>query len=112
MGFPEQLVHLRKQKGLTQQKLADLAGVHVLQIRRYEAGSSQPTLEVIRNIALALSVTSDLLIFGENGRGPDEDLRLQFEAVSKFDEDEKKFIKSVLEGLILRHEAKRWTSAP
>jgi len=59
----------------------------------------------------ALSVTADELIFDENECGPQNGLRLQFEAVSKFSADEKRVIKSVLEGLILKHEAKRWSSA-
>lgn len=79
-----------------------------MQLRRYEGGSSQPTLDVIRNLALALGVTSDRLVFGKDERGPDEDLRLQFEAVSRFNAEEKKAVKSVLEGLILKHEARRW----
>jgi hypothetical protein len=52
-----------------------------------------------------------MLIFGEGGRGPDEDLRLQFEAVSRFAPEEKKVIKALLEGMILKHEAKRWSAA-
>jgi transcriptional regulator with XRE-family HTH domain len=110
MDFPKTLVALRKGKKLTQQKLADIVGVHVIQIRRYESGSAQPTLEVIKKLSIALCVSADKLIFGENGRGPDEDLRLQFEAISKFNAKEKQVIKEVLEGLILKHEAKRWAT--
>lgn len=66
---------------------------------------------MIRKIAVALSVSADELIFDEKERGPGDDLRLQFEAVSKFTAEEKKVIKSVLEGLILKHEANRWSSA-
>jgi hypothetical protein len=36
---------------------------------------------------------------------------LQFEAISKFAAEEKKVIKALLEGMILKHEAKRWSSA-
>lgn len=111
MDFPKRLAAFRKEKGLTQQKLADIIGVHVIQIRRYEAGSTQPTLDVIRKLSVALSVSADKLIFGDNERGPDDDLRLQFEAISKFDPREKQVIKDVLEGLILKHEAKRWATA-
>ena len=100
------LATLRKKKTLTQQALANAVGIHVTQLSRYESGSSQPTLDVIRKIAVALSVSADELIFDENERGPQDDLRLQFEAVSKFTAEEKKVIKSVLEGLILKHEAK------
>ena len=42
---------------------------------------------------------------------PDEDLRLQFEAVSQFDASEKKIVKALLDSLILKHQARRWASA-
>ncbi|WP_250888291.1 helix-turn-helix domain-containing protein [Ralstonia solanacearum] len=48
MDFPKRLAALRKERGLTQQALADLVGVHLSQLKRYEGGTSQPTLEVLR----------------------------------------------------------------
>jgi hypothetical protein len=36
---------------------------------------------------------------------------LQFEAVSRFDPEEKKIIRSLLDGMILKHEARRWSTA-
>lgn len=106
--FPHRLAGLRKQHSLTQAQLAERIGIHVVQLRRYEAGSSQPTLDVIRKIATALQVSADVLLFGEDERGPDDDLRLQFESVSRFDEEEKRVVRSLLEGMILKHEARRW----
>ena len=82
----------------------------ITQMKRYEAGSSQPTLEVIRKLSQALRVSADELLFGTTERGPDEDLRLQFEAVSRFYDEEKKVVRSVLEACILTHEARRWSS--
>lgn len=110
MDFPATLAALRKKKKLTQQQLADTVGIHVIQIRRYESGNAQPTLDVIKRLSIALMVSADELIFGDSERGPDDDLRLQFETISKFDSQEKQFIKEVLDGLILKHEAKRWSS--
>jgi transcriptional regulator with XRE-family HTH domain len=89
MEFPQRLSAIRKEKGLTQQKLAKLVGLHVAQVRRYEGGTSQPTLEVIRKLAVALSVSADTLLFDKDERGPDNDLRLQFEAISRFEPEEK-----------------------
>ena len=109
MDFPERLSMLRREHGLTQAALAESAGIHVSQLKRYEAGTSQPTLEVIRKLAVALSVSADLLIFDKDERGPDDDLRLQFEAVGRFSKEEKNIAKAVLEGLILKHEAARWS---
>lgn len=111
MNFPDRLAALRKQKGLTQQALADQVGVHVIQIRRYEGGKTQPALDVIRNLAVALGVSADTLVFEEGERGPDEELRLQFEALARFRPEEKQVAKTVLESLSLKHEADRWAKA-
>ena len=108
LDFAHRLAELRKHHSLTQQQLADRIGMHVVQLRRYEAGTSQPTLEVIRKLSTALQVSADMLLFGKDERGPDDDLRLQFEAVSRFDEEEKRVVRSLLEGMILKHEARRW----
>jgi transcriptional regulator with XRE-family HTH domain len=53
--------------------------MHISQIRRYESGQSQPTLDAIRKLALALRVSADMLLFEKDERGSDEDLKLQFE---------------------------------
>lgn len=55
---------------MTQQTLADAVGCHVTMIRRYEAGETQPTLEVIRNMARALSVSADALVFEQVSAAP------------------------------------------
>jgi len=47
------------------------------------------------------------LVFGEDHRSPDDDLKLQFEALSQFDENERMVVKELLESLILKHNAKR-----
>ena len=96
---------------LTQEALAELAGVHTIQIHRYESGASQPWLEAIKRLAVALGVSSNELLFEESERGPDEELRLQFEAIREFDPEEKKLVKALLDSLILKHQARRWASA-
>lgn len=107
MEFVKQLIHLRKQRGLTQQALATAIDLHVNQIKRYEAGTAQPTLETLVKLAKELHTTLDDLVFGEDQRGPSNELRLQFEALNQFDEEERKVAKAVLESLILKHNAKR-----
>lgn len=54
MAFADRLTTLRKQRHLTQATLAERANTHVTQIRRYEAGTSTPTLDVLRNLAREL----------------------------------------------------------
>jgi transcriptional regulator with XRE-family HTH domain len=95
---------------LTQKQLADKLDVKRSLIDYYESGASQPPLDVIKNLAKTLQVSSDELIFGEDERSPSDDLKLQFEAVSRFPEEEKRIVKALLEGMILKHEAKRWAN--
>ncbi len=110
MSIAVRLITLRKEKNLTQQEMADKIGLHVNQVRRYESGSAQPSLEALKKIAVALSVTIDSLVFGEGERGPDEDLRLQFEAISSMSPEEKQIIKALLDGMIIKHQTRKMVS--
>lgn len=107
-NFAARLTAARKDASLTQQQLADRASAHVTQIRRYEAGSSQPTLDVLRSLALALNISADSLLFDEDERGPQtRSLRLKLEAVDQFTPDEQAHVAAFIEGALLRHHAKQ-----
>ncbi|NRB25946.1 helix-turn-helix transcriptional regulator [Shewanella sp.] len=110
MSIQERLISLRRDKQLIQQEMADTIGVHVNQIRRYEAGATQPSLEVLKKIAVTLHVSIDSLVFNASERDPDDELKLQFEAIQGFTEQEKLVTKTVLEGLILKHDANRFSA--
>lgn len=104
MEFPERLVALRKARGLTQQALADQVGLAVLQIRRYEGGTSQPTLDVIRRLAIALGASADMLVFDDKERAPSETLRYQFETVSRLSEHEQELVRELLDAVIVKNQ--------
>jgi len=57
--------------------------------------------------AKELHTSIDDLVFGEHERDPIEDLKLQFEALTQFDDNERMVAKELLESLILKHNAKR-----
>ncbi|WP_220486998.1 helix-turn-helix domain-containing protein [Pseudoalteromonas sp. SR45-1] len=107
MAFPERLESLRKERGMTQQVLADAIQVHVSQIRRYESGNTQPTLDVLRKLAIALAVSADLLVFDKDERNPRDELKRQFEALNDFDDNEVHIARELLDSLILKHNAKQ-----
>lgn len=48
MDIAKKLSTLRKRKGLSQQAFADCIGIHVTQVKRYEAGTALPSLEAIK----------------------------------------------------------------
>lgn len=108
MSFSQRMITLRRERGLTQQAFADATGIHVQQIKRYEADTSQPSVEALKKIAKCFGVTTDWLLFEDAERGPDEDLRLQFEAMGQLTPEEKEVARAVLEGLVLKHVARQW----
>lgn len=112
MPFPDRLAALRKQRGFTQEALAELVGVTKTQVYRYENGSSQPTLDVIKKLAVSLCVTTDELIFEEGERKPDDSLLFLMEGISMLDPDEKHVVREMVEGILLKHQAKRLIRQP
>lgn len=107
MQFASHLIQFRKTQHLTQQGLADAAQIHVNQIKRYEAGTAQPNLEALVRLAKALHVSLDVLVFDESERGPSDDLVLQFEAVSNMPDDERRIIKALLDGMIMKYQTRK-----
>lgn len=112
MDFGDRLSGWRKQRGWTQAQLADALGLNLTQIKRYETGASQPSLDALRTIALTLNVSLDELVFGDTERGPDEALKLKFEAIRQFDVQERAIAEGVLDSLIVQHQAKRLFGRP
>lgn len=84
-----------------------LTGVHLAQIRRYEGGATLPTFEILRKLAIALTVPADALLFENDERGPDEDLRLHFEALARLDPEERQLVKGLIESVVLKHDVRR-----
>ena len=111
MSLPVRLIALRKERGLTQQGMADTIGIHVNSLKKYEAGQAQPSLDVLKKIAKAIHVSTDFLLFEEHERSPNDEFALQFEAVSQLPREEQNVVKEVLESLIIKYQARRWDSA-
>ena len=65
MEFHEKLQELRKQKGLTQEELAQILFVSRTAVSKWESGRGYPNLESLKAIAKYFKVTVDALLSGE-----------------------------------------------
>jgi len=110
MSFSKRFIQLRKERNLTQQQMADTVGIHITQVKRYEAEQAQPSVELLKKIATAFNVTTDWLIFSEGERELPNELQLKFEAVSQMSEDDQQTIQSIIDGMILKHTASQLTA--
>lgn len=86
-------------------------------IKRIEAGTSQPTVEVVKHIALALNVSTDLLFFDQvredaARRLSDRELIEQFAAVEGFGDRNKQAIKTVLQAMIVKQRVEAAVNSP
>lgn len=57
----ERIALLRKSKGMTQEQLAEAAGLHRPHICKIEAGKYATTIDVLQAIAEALGMTVDII---------------------------------------------------
>lgn len=64
IAFGRELRKLRQQRGLTQEKLAELVDLSVPYISHLERGTKKPSLEVLTRLAESLGVTVDRLLAG------------------------------------------------
>ena len=111
MGFAKRLASLRKEKGLTQQEMADRLSIHVTQIKRYESGTNQPALDIFKRIVISLNIDSETLLFSKEERSfEDKNLKMQFEAINKMQPKDQEVIQELIDGMILKYEAKRWST--
>jgi transcriptional regulator with XRE-family HTH domain len=62
MSISNNLKALRAQRGLTQGQLAEMASIELTQVSRIERAASEPKLETIKKLAIALQCTTDELI--------------------------------------------------
>lgn len=60
--FSQRLNHLRKERGITAQQMADALHTGIRNYRKYESGDAKPTLDGLVQIADILDVSTDYLL--------------------------------------------------
>ena len=65
MEFSEKLQYLRKQKGLTQEQLAEKVYVSRTAVSKWESGRGYPNLETLKAIAKFFNISLDDLLAGD-----------------------------------------------
>ncbi len=75
LNFAENFKHLRKENGITQEKLADILGVSSQSVSRWELSICYPDLEMLPSIANYFGVTVDSLLSNDiNSKEKDREI--------------------------------------
>lgn len=96
MDFGDNMMILRKKKGLSQAALGKGIGTSGDVIGRYERGDIKPSIEVVAKIADALEVSIDYLM-GRTALVMDKETIQRLESIAQLSEDSKKFILDMLD---------------
>jgi len=101
MDFGSIVVEQRKKKNISQTELAAQLGIHKNVLGRYERNEVSPSVEIARKIADILDVSLDYLT-GKVDVEMDKDIQKLILEVSKFDEEDRKNIFSVIEAFVAK----------
>lgn len=79
------IAYKRKQKGMTQQELADILMITNKAISKWETGSGIPDVSILKDLAKALDITVDELLEGEDKQGniPQDEKTYQILSVNR-----------------------------
>jgi transcriptional regulator with XRE-family HTH domain len=105
--FGLRVAKARQQAKLTQSQLAAKAGVHISHIQRIEAGTSQPTVDILKRLAEAMNASIDLLVWDHAAQNIekkliDQELIQQFIAIEAMPDSDKLAIKTILHAMIVK----------
>ena len=84
LNFSENFKQLRKEKGDTQEKIAEVFGVTAQTISRWELSICYPDLELLPSIANYFGVTVDTLLSNDNN-SKQKDCELFYEKIDNLD---------------------------
>jgi transcriptional regulator with XRE-family HTH domain len=93
---------LRKNKGLSQAKLAEKIGMSQRMLSAIEVGDNKPTIDVLAKIATFYGVSADYLLFGSADKPTPSEMAI----LNEIRED-----KAVYSALMTRIESKKTISA-
>lgn len=108
--FGDNLKHIRTEKNISQQELADSIGSHATHVSRYERNLTVPSIDVVKKIAEALGISIDLLVFGKeqsiDNMVNDKELISLFKKVQTLPDKQKDTVKDFLSAFVLKVDLK------
>lgn len=100
---------LRKEKGLTQQQLADRVGISNVSLSNYERGTQMPDLNTLARIAVELDVSTDILL-GISEEVPEsemprtEEAKILAKGIDKLSKEQREQALSVIKAMFAKYE--------
>ena len=99
---------LRKEKKLTQGELAEKIGISGNHLSRLERGVFQPSIEVVKRLALVLDTQVDGLLSGEDETSPavsikNRELTDRVRMIDQLEPEDQQAIMRVIDSMLTKH---------
>ena len=107
MTISERIRLTRQQKNMSQKALAEVAGVNLKSLSRYELGTSIPPADALKSIADALGISADALLSDDKVNIKDIELLKKFEVIQEMTGDDKNIVLKFLDLTIRDFKAKK-----
>ena len=104
--FSDIMKTLRKQRGLTQEQIAETLGVSCQAISKWETGGSFPDISLLPVIADYYGVSIDYLLGHDTGKRMEEIDRVCAQAEDLFREDKYMLAVQLLREALIKHQYK------
>lgn len=105
MKFHEHLRQLREVKNLTQADISEQIGIAKTTYIGYEKGNREPRLSELKKMAEVFGISISQLCMETDTTSVEDSLVLQFQAVKRFNAEELKTFKTLVEAMVLKHHA-------
>ncbi|MFN4324208.1 MAG: helix-turn-helix domain-containing protein [Aeromonas media] len=102
------IAHARKERGLTQQALAEALGIAQQTLGHYEVARARIAADLLPRLADALDISLDELLKGQptvrlpGKRGPASRLEQQLDAVTRLPKAKQKIVAELLDSVIVK----------
>lgn len=107
MSFGNRVALIRKERGFSQQELADQIGTGKDIVSRYERNASSPSIEVAAKIARALGVSLDDLVTDVTTDYSDQGLRDLLHEAEKLPEEDRDHLIAVIGAFITKNKVQQ-----
>jgi len=92
MSLGNNLRRIRKEKGLSQTQLSEMAGIRVAHISKLENDDGDPKLSTLYKLMGALQCSADGLLMDKDNVGLSSVLKVMMERIDSFPEEDKKTV--------------------